>query len=156
MAFARPIGATTTTPNTLGLRTLCSQVLMPSPSLLRTSLLHQCISNIATLSLDQVGYRTILHCGQQNNDNFQSNTYGKCTSNPILCSVAAMLCIAQHALCLALLALRAVAVYSSTVTRSRQTITGTFITVFLCSVAQHVYKLPPHSLQLKLWSPHSI
>ncbi|KAL7479008.1 hypothetical protein ACHAWX_000129, partial [Stephanocyclus meneghinianus] len=35
------------------------------------------LSNIATLSLDQVSYSTILHPQQKNNNNFQSITYGK-------------------------------------------------------------------------------
>jgi hypothetical protein len=36
-------------------------------------------ANVSTLSLDQVGYSTILHRRQKNSNNYQTITYGKCT-----------------------------------------------------------------------------
>ena len=63
------------------------------------------LSNIAVLSIGKVGYSTILHRRQKNNNNFQTITYGKCTLNPTLCPVAAMLRIAQRAIRLHLPAL---------------------------------------------------
>ncbi|KAL3779516.1 hypothetical protein HJC23_011152 [Cyclotella cryptica] len=81
---------------------------------------------------------------------------GKCTSNTVLCPVAAMLRIAQRAKRLDLPALRPVAVYAHGKPTSRRQITGHAVTSFLRSVAQQVYKLPSTSPQLKLWSPHSI
>ena len=105
---------------------------------------------------DQVGYSSFLRCRQMNNDNFQSNTYGKCTSKPSLCPVNAMLRIAQRAHCLQLLALHPAAVYFDPRTSSCLQIMGKCITSLLWLVAQHVYKFQADGPQLKLWSPHSI
>jgi hypothetical protein len=108
------------------------------------------------LTLDQVGYSKLLHRRQKNNDNFQAITYGKCTSNPVLCPVGAMLRIAQRARRLRLPPLRPIAVYSDSSKSVRRQITGKDVTSFLRSVARTVYNLPSDSPQLRLWSPHSI
>jgi len=114
------------------------------------------LTNVPTLTIDQVGYSAILHRRQKNNDNFQTITYGKCTTNPILCPVAAMLRIAQRAHRLHLPALLPVAVYSDAPRSARRQITGQDVTIYLWDVARRVYKHPSDSPQLKLWSPHSI
>ena len=93
------------------------------------------LTDVPALTLAQIGYSTILHRHQKNNDNFQTLTYGKCTSNPILCRVAAMLRIAQRAHRLHLPALTPVAVYSSAPRSARRQITGHDVTVYLRDVA---------------------
>jgi hypothetical protein len=118
------------------------------------------LSDIPSLTLDQVGYSKLLHRRQKNNDNFQAITYGKCTSNPVLCPVGAMLRIAQRAYRLRLPPLRPIAIYSrsprSGSSSFRHQITGKDVTSFLRSIARTVYNLPSDSPQLKLWGPHSI
>ena len=114
------------------------------------------LSNIPDLTYDQVGYCSILHRRQKNNDNFQTITYGKCVSNPTLCPIRAMLRIAERAQRLQLPPLTPVAVYYDSASLSRRLITGRDVTSFLRSVAKQVYHLTPDSSQLKLWSPHSI
>jgi hypothetical protein len=118
------------------------------------------LSDIPSLTLDQVGYSKLLHRRQKNNDNFQAITYGKCTSNPVLCPVGAMLRIAQRAYRLRLPPLRPIAIYSSSPRSGsssvRHQITGKDVTSFLRSIARTVYSLPSDSPQLKLWGPHSI
>ena len=114
------------------------------------------MSDIPGLTLDQVGYSKLLRRRQINNDNFQAITYGKCTSNPVLCPVGAMLCIAQRAHRLWLPPLRPIAVYSDSPRSVRRQITGKDVTSFLRSVAKKVYNLPSDSPQLRLWGPHSI
>jgi len=114
------------------------------------------LSDIPTLTLDRVGYSTLLHRRQKNNDNYQAITYGKCTSNPVLCPVSAMLRIAQRASRLRLPPLRPVAIYSGSSRSACRQITGKDVTSFLRSVAKTVYNLQSDSPQLRLWGPHSI
>ena len=114
------------------------------------------LSDVANLTIDDIGYGKILHRRQKNNDNYQSISYGKCTSSPALCPVRAMLRLAQRGCRLALPPLRPLAVYLDPSSATRRQVTGKDVSTFLRSVAQDVYHLPSHSPQLKLWSPHSL
>ena len=93
---------------------------------------------------------------QKNNDNYQHITYSRIYKHPTYCPVRAAFRIVCRGRRLHLPGTHPAAVHYSTAHKSFRLITGHDCNTLLRKVAQLVYKLPPDSKDLTLWSTHSL